>query len=941
MTRSFSKPTHRRPAVGPGLRKLLVVVFALFALLVVNSVYLAGVTTLEWATGRVYQDYTYQIVFLLHLVLGLALVLPVAVFGALHFRSAHKRRNRPAVRAGLSLYVTALVLLLSGLVLTRFGFFEINDAGTRRAVYWVHVITPLIVAWLFVLHRLAGPQIRWKSGLRWAGVAAAFSMVMIALDLQDPRDWNARGSESGEQYFLPSLARTASGEFIPAETIMMNDYCAECHQDSHDRWEQSVHHFSSFNNPAYLFSVRETRKVALERDGKLDAARFCAGCHDPVPFFSGAFDDPAFDDENDPIARAGITCTACHAITHINSPRGNADYTIEEPLHYPFAFSENALLKAINHQLIKAKPEFHKKTFLKPLHRTPEFCGTCHKVHLPREVNNYKWLRGQNHYDAFLLSGVSGHGASSFYYPPNAIENCAECHMPLHEARNDFGAHSVAGSTEPVLHDHAFAAANTAVPFMTGLPEEGIAARQAFLSNALRVDIFGLREGGTIQGTLHAPIGPDIPAVTPGSTYLLETVLRTLKPGHVFTQGTSDSNEVWLDVTVYSGERVIGRSGGMGNDGAVDPWSHFVNAYVLDRDGNRIDRRNGQDIFVALYNHQIPPGAADVVHYRLRIPEDVHDTVTVVVELKYRKFDTTYLKYIEGDGFDVNDLPVTIVASDSVTFPVTPAPDSVDETAPATDTWVRWNDYGIGLLRKGNRGSAKGELRQAEQAFAQVEALGRGDGPLNLARVYIKEGRLEDASDALHRAADKGAHPWSVAWFTGLVNKQNGFLDDAIVNFTDVLETNFADARTRGFDFSKDYRVVNELGQTLFERAKQERGDSRRAGRETRLRGAERQFLRTLELDPENVTAHYNLSLILARLGDPAGAAEHRALHLKYKPDDNARERAVALHRRANAAADHAAESVVVYDLQRSGAPGLTPEGRRAASPGTKFEPSG
>ena len=30
---------------------------------------------------------------------------------------------------------------------------------------------------------------------------------------------------------------------------------------------------------------------------------------------------------------------------------------------------------------------------------------------------------------------------------------------------------------------------------------------------------------------------------------------------------------------------------------------------MLDRDGNRIDRRNPQDIFMPLYNHQIPPGA--------------------------------------------------------------------------------------------------------------------------------------------------------------------------------------------------------------------------------------------------------------------------------------------------------------------------------------------
>ena len=207
-----------------------------------------------------------------------------------------------------------------------------------------------------------------------------------------------------------SLARTSTGNFIPARVLQNDGYCLECHADVHASWSNSVHKFASFNNPAYLFSVRETRAVALERDGSVQAARFCAGCHDPVPFFSGAFDDPEFDDVNHPTADDGITCTVCHAITNVNSVRGNADFTIEEPSHYPFAFSDQPLLAWINRQLVRAKPAFHKKTFLKPLHRTTEFCGTCHKVHLPVELNDYKWLRGQNHYDSFRLSGVPGQG---------------------------------------------------------------------------------------------------------------------------------------------------------------------------------------------------------------------------------------------------------------------------------------------------------------------------------------------------------------------------------------------------------------------------------------------------------------------------------------------------------------------------------------------------
>ena len=50
----------------------------------------------------------------------------------------------------------------------------------------------------------------------------------------------------------------------------------------------------------------------------------------------------------DPTAHAGITCTVCHAITHVNSQVGNASYTIEEPLHYPFMYSDSDFLLVID-----------------------------------------------------------------------------------------------------------------------------------------------------------------------------------------------------------------------------------------------------------------------------------------------------------------------------------------------------------------------------------------------------------------------------------------------------------------------------------------------------------------------------------------------------------------------------------------------------------------
>jgi tetratricopeptide (TPR) repeat protein len=946
---SVRKPPGYVPAVGPRLKKLLLVVFALVALLGANSLYLVSITFLEWWKGLTYQNYFYQVMFLLHLALGLLLLLPFLAFGIIHLVTARKRRNRRAVRVGYALFTVSIILLVTGLALMRIGSFDLKQPATRTIVYWLHALAPLAAGWLYWLHRLAGPRIKWRYGLYYAGSVGAVVAGMVGLHSQEPRKWNQVGPKEGTEYFFPSLARTATGNFIPEKTLMMDKYCLKCHEDAYNGWFHSSHHFSSFNNPAYLASVRETREVALKRDGNVKASRWCAGCHDVVPFLSGKFDDPNYDLVKDPTAQAGITCTACHAITNINSTVGNADYTIEEPQNYPFAASENPVLQFINNQLVKAKPTFHKKTFLKPeVHRSAEFCSTCHKVHLPYALNHYKeFLRGQNHYDSYLTSGVSGHGTRSFYYPDQAKTTCAECHMPLLPS-NDFGAKDFAKDGKLQIHNHLFPSANTGLAHLIGA-DEAIKAHQKFLEGNVRVDIFGVKDGGEIDGKLIAPLRPELPALKPGRKYLLETVVRTLKVGHHFTQGTVDSNEVWLDVTVTSGGKVIGRSGGIDEKREVDPWSHFINVYMLDKDGNRIDRRNPQDIFTPLYNHQIPPGAAQVAHYELVLPEVLTGPVTVEVKLQYRKFDKIYMDFVAksakpGDnafrGYEpgnayLNGLPITTMAIDTVTFPVEGLAAEVDQQKSSiADLWQRWNDYGIGLLLEGG---GKAELRQAQAAFAEVERLDRFDGPLNLARAYLVEGLLDQAVEALNRAAkyDKPpAPPWTLAWFYGVANRQQGHLDEAIANFRSALYDETAERRQRKLEFTKDYIAHNELGGTLFDRAMQERGESRKAERESLLRQAVAEFQKTLELEREDVSAHYNLSQLYKLLGDETKAAEERALHARYKPDDNATDRAVNLARKKSDAANHAAERLIIYSLHRRGAPGLPDEAAGGASTG-------
>ncbi len=673
------------------------------------------------------------------------------------------------------------------------------------------------------------------------GLGAAVAVFVGAMAILHHHDPRSALYSRDAKYTFPSEAKLAGGKLISAKTLMMDQYCLDCHKDAYDGWFHSAHHFSSFNNKFYLASVRETRKVSIERDGTTRAARWCAGCHDPVPFFSGEFDDPKYDDVNNPTSQAGITCTACHAITHVESTRGNADYTIEEPQHYPFATSDNKFLKWVNRTLVKAKPEMHKKTFLKPeVHRDSTFCSTCHKVGIPYALNHWQdFTRGQNHWDTFLLSGVSGGGARSFYYPPpdtTAKNKCTDCHMNL-MASDDFGARrDFDGSGQSKIHNHLFLGSNTGLPFVNGDMETAKAQADFLKDKKVRIDVFALREGGEIDGALLGPIRPEIPTLKPGGKYLVETVVRTLGLGHPFSQGTVDSNEIWVELTVRGEGKVIGRSGGIGPDGTVDPYSHFINVYMLDRDGKRIDRRNPQDIFVPLYNKQIPPGAGQVVHFALDVPEGMNGPIELEAKVNYRKFDRKYLDYVFGPGKGP-ELPVVVMAADSVKLPVEGGPKVENPPSPIKEVWQRWNDYGIGLFLEGSdKGGQKGELKQAEPVFRKVAELGRADGWVNLARIYQREGRIPDAQKALEAASKhkEPAAPWVIAWLSAQIDEKNGYLDEAIAKYRSVLDTKIP---ARKFDFSKDYEIINEMGAAARPGPpvpEGERGEEGRAGGDRR-----------------------------------------------------------------------------------------------------------
>ena len=835
MSAAFPKPS------GPGVlkpwqRRLYRLLLIPLGLIAANSIFISAFTR---------DTAFFYAMLLLHLTLGLLIAIPFFVFAVTHAKRMIRMWNKRAKYAGLAIFTLAIVCVSTGLFMTFRGA-TLNN----RAVWLLHVSSVPLALVAFILHRRAHThRLQFRRLYAWGGAVAVFLGAMAVLaKLEKPpkRIVNV----NGDTVFYPSASETFDQGLLDGKKLAANGYCKECHPDSFHQWERSAHRFSSFNNPFYRKSV----ELMADQAGR-ERTKWCSGCHDPVVLFTGqmgAATQAAFSYDSWE-AQQGLTCMSCHSIAEVKDVKGNGSYVIEESKQYPFAFSDNAALRAVNRLLIRMEPSLHRKTFMKPFMRTPEFCSTCHKVALIPALNSYRWMRGQDHYDSWYDSGVSGRAVRSFYDPPQA-KACRDCHLPPYRS-DEFG------NRGGFLHDHVFPAANTALSAIRGdaATQKQI---QDFLKNkVLSVDLFAIRRGE------HTLVLQDpVPEVFPGETLDVEVVIRTRGVGHPYTNGTADSNETWVSLEAEGSGRKFFRSGVLDETGRLDAGADRLWTLVIDPAGRHMDRRQPQDIRVPLYNNGIAPGAARVVHYRMTVPADASGAITLTAGTHYRKFSRDYTTFSLGEAHP--SLPVTTLASDTVTLPISLSPQRGERAGVrgvatprgnSDPLWLRWNDYGIGLF-------LQGDLKGAAKAWTKVEELApdKPDGPLNRARAEIAEGRLAEAKASLAEAEKRRPGWGKTQFFRATVAKDEGRLGDAETDLRAVLEK-----------FPVDRVAWNNLGLVYWLS-----GDFPKAIDA---------YSRTLAIDPEDLNAHYNLMRVYRATGDRKNADLHDALYRRYKDDETIR----------------------------------------------------
>ena len=390
-------------------------------------------------------------------------------------------------------------------------------------------------------------------------------------------------------------------------------------------------------------------------------------------------------------------------------------------------------------------------------------------------------------------------------------------------------------------------------------------------------------------GELAAPLNESGATFTPGQTVRLDVVVRTRKIGHFFPGGTIDSFDIWLEL---EGKDATGQtifwSGALEEDGAVEPGAHFYRSFLLDGGGNPINKRNAWQARSAFYVRAIPPGAADTVHYRVKIPEKARGPLTFTAKLNYRKFSQFYNKYafagkagagsagLDHDSreysFDKANIPANVSGRMKNEIPVLPivtlATSRVElalgaqptqwKAVPSGAARERWNDWGIGLL-------LQGDLKGAEYAFKKVTEAepGYADGWLNVARALIQEGETEAAKPYLAKALAINASLARIHFFEALVHKADGNYDAALASLDRVVA-----------QYPRDRVAQNQIGRLLF--------------LQRRYPEAIATLEKVLAIDPEDVPAHYTLMLAYRGLGDTAKADREEKLFRRFKADESA-----------------------------------------------------
>ncbi|HTB97054.1 MAG TPA: tetratricopeptide repeat protein [Terracidiphilus sp.] len=642
--------------------------------------------------------------------------------------------------------------------------------------------------------------------------------------------------------FLPGNVQVQGQGFLQPDAYPSAEYCGTCHQEAYSEWRQALHS-NAFRTPFYRASVNilirdKTRGIAF--------ARHCDSCHNPIGVLGAALtedskvDRAKFDSD-------GLTCTTCHSVVALDSTNGNSSVVMGVPSALVDE-NGNRIPGMVSFDQILRHPERHSKAVMHDFLRKPEFCAACHKANLPATLNDYKFIRAFTAYDEWQQSKFSQRNPLTFYTAD--FTTCQGCHMKRNPASlPDYGAKN------GTFASHRWLAGNTAVPFYYGFDDQ-LSKTIDFLrsGNYLNVDIFGLRKQDDEK--LYAPLGRVPFSLAPKDVVEAYVVIQNKNIGHSLIPEVRDLYEAWVEFTVKdSAGNDIYHSGFLKPDGMLDPRAHsFTNRPVTD-EGDFVDNHKVWTIHSVAYDNTVQAGRSVLVRYQFRLPENIHGAFTVTAKVNYRHLRQSYLNNIFGK--DHPAYPVVELASRSRVFNIGQNQPESPDPADNPD-WMRWNNLGIALLDQF-------QYAESVAAFNEVVKL-RHDYPdayTNVGLTEISWEKFGSARTAIRKALTLDPNNARALYYDGLLQRRAGNTAQEIADFRKVVEL---------FPESRDAR--RELGITYYQQKDEH--------------NALEQFEALQRIDPDDLTAHYNLSILYRRMGRTKEAADQQAMFVDKKVDPGA-----------------------------------------------------
>ena len=445
------------------------------------------------------------------------------------------------------------------------------------------------------------------------------------------------------------------------------------------------------------------------------------------------------------------------------------------------------------------------------------------------------------------------------------------------------------GAKNGKLASHRWLGANSLIPKLYGFEEQGSRIEQFLKNSVFNVDLFALEQGGKQEAaTLIAPLGQTAFTLSATGPVTVSVVIQNKGIAHSHVPEQRDMYESWVKFTVTDAAgKVLHASGDLQPSGDLDPDAHSFTNRLINVKSELNARHEVWKNRVVAYNNTIQSGRSQLVRYSFPMPSGA-GPFTVTASVQYRRFDQHFIDF----GMDKRHYPQPIVEMVSSSRTFVAGANKADVAGPANPAvnpvWMRWNNYGIALLDAQQYASSVA-------AFERVAKL-RPDYPdafTNIGIALIAWEKYSEARPNLERSLTLAPENSRALYYLALIERNEGHVDLAIADLQKV-ETQFPRSRD----------VHRELGFSFYQQHK--------------YAEARAEYEAVQSIDPDDLSAHYNLSILYRRLGLKKEASEQAALFADQKDDPTASTYALEYLRKHT---EIASESVVwhVHDLDQKG----------------------